>query len=41
MRLLSTKKLNPKTKSTLNESGIDVFEVPMIKTRLIDFKWPK
>ena len=41
MRLLSTKKLSLKTKSTLQKSGIDVFEVPMIKTRLIDFKWPK
>ena len=41
MILLSTKKLNVKIKSALYKSGIDIFEAPMIKTRLIDFQWPK
>ena len=41
MILLSTKKLNVKIKSALYKSGINIFEAPMIKTRLIDFQWPK
>jgi len=41
MRLLSTKKLNSKIKLALYQSGIYTFEAPMIKTRIIDFQWPK
>jgi len=41
MQILSTKKLNKKTRLAFCENGIHAVETPMIKTALIDFQWPK
>jgi len=41
MQILSTKKLNKKTRIAFCENGIYTVEAPMIKTALIDFQWPK
>ncbi|MBN09420.1 MAG: hypothetical protein CMC79_03490 [Flavobacteriaceae bacterium] len=41
MNLLSTKKLNSTYKDQLSNIGINVIEVPMIKTVSIGFDWPK
>ncbi len=41
IQILSTKKLNKKTRLAFGENGIHAIEAPMIKTALIDFQWPK